>query len=260
MDVLDARAIRFDHVFLLGVSEGQFPRRIAEGSLIRRGRPPGMVRQGPASGLPRRPQRPRNAAVLPAISRAQQSLTLSYLQADAAGAPLAASSFLLSALAPLGGLAALEAATASTIDFNRVNSFRPTRTWPVARTRSMPPPPGFSGATGGKRRRPGLGAGESACAAYLGRLGPVCPAPPLAGRPCDGYDGRITDPPLLDRLARAFGPEAVFSASQLNAFGLCPWQFFGTYVLHLAPLAEPAAATGAHRSRHLPVTTFCADW
>ena len=31
----------------------------------------------------------------------------------------------------------------------------------------------------------------------------------------------------------------MFSATQLNAYGICPWQFFATYVLHLAELGEP---------------------
>ena len=35
LDVLDARALRYDHVFLLGVTEGQFPQKLAESSLIR---------------------------------------------------------------------------------------------------------------------------------------------------------------------------------------------------------------------------------
>ena len=42
-------------------------------------------------------------------------------------------------------------------------------------------------------------------------------------------------------LARRFGQagECVFSASQIDTFGQCPWRFFAQYVLGLTPLAEP---------------------
>jgi ATP-dependent helicase/nuclease subunit B len=56
---------------------------------------------------------------------------------------------------------------------------------------------------------------------------------------CDSYDGRIAEPALVHSLAEQFGPQAVFSASQLNTFGQCPWRFFASYVLKLAPLEEP---------------------
>ncbi len=50
------------------------------------------------------------------------------------------------------------------------------------------------------------------------------------------YDGRLSDPAILRRIAEDFGPNRLaFSPSQLESFALCPFQFFQRYVLRLEP-------------------------
>lgn len=56
---------------------------------------------------------------------------------------------------------------------------------------------------------------------------------------CDSFDGLITHGDLLGELQRLIPSEFVFSASSLNTFGQCPWQFFATYVLNLEELTLP---------------------
>jgi ATP-dependent helicase/nuclease subunit B len=52
------------------------------------------------------------------------------------------------------------------------------------------------------------------------------------------HNGQIRDPALLGVLSERFG-DTVWSASRLESFGLCPWQFFARQVLRLESLEEP---------------------
>ena len=52
------------------------------------------------------------------------------------------------------------------------------------------------------------------------------------------YDGLLRDPAAIRRIGREFGPEHRFSASQLESFVFCPFQFFLRYALALQPLDD----------------------
>ena len=54
------------------------------------------------------------------------------------------------------------------------------------------------------------------------------------------YDGQITQTDLLGLIANHFGPDYVYSASGLSAFGNCPYKFFAARVLRLQPRNEAA--------------------
>src|SRR5207253_10983069 len=54
------------------------------------------------------------------------------------------------------------------------------------------------------------------------------------------FDGEITNADLRAMLARHFGPEHVYSASGLSAFGNCSFRFFAARVLRLEPRSEAA--------------------
>jgi ATP-dependent helicase/nuclease subunit B len=54
------------------------------------------------------------------------------------------------------------------------------------------------------------------------------------------YDGQITQTDLRALVANHFGPEYVYSASGLSAFGNCPFKFFAARVLRLEPRNEAA--------------------
>ncbi|HEX5703925.1 MAG TPA: PD-(D/E)XK nuclease family protein [Pyrinomonadaceae bacterium] len=54
------------------------------------------------------------------------------------------------------------------------------------------------------------------------------------------YDGQITNSDLRALLANHFGPEYVYSASGLSAYGNCAFKFFGARVLRLEPRNEAA--------------------
>ena len=60
------------------------------------------------------------------------------------------------------------------------------------------------------------------------------------GRTFGKFDGVIGDPGLLASLRKHFGPEHVFSASELSLYGRCPFKFFAEKVLKLEPRGEAA--------------------
>ena len=235
LDVLDARAIRYDHVFVLGVSERMFPHPQAENPLV--GEADRSAWRGRGLRLDSRRDLTAREMLLfyLAITRAEQTLTLSYLEADSGGQVGSPSGFLLALADAVGGL--------STIPTERIA-----------------PGPYFPSGERIASRRDAIAAGV---AGLLGSELPPEPrtlawsaavAPNAVGRAamgiwaahqrwtpgeCSEFDGRITDPALQAELRARFGREPIFSAAQLDTFGQCPWQYFAKYVLHLAPQVEP---------------------
>ncbi|HVG18117.1 MAG TPA: PD-(D/E)XK nuclease family protein, partial [Blastocatellia bacterium] len=61
----------------------------------------------------------------------------------------------------------------------------------------------------------------------------------MRGRGLKNTDGLMREPGLIDMLKEMFGPEHLWSASQINDFGTCPFRFYAKYVLRLAPAVEP---------------------
>ena len=254
LDALDARGVRYDHVFLVGAGDKQFPTLSGDSCLI--GEDERF--QWAASGLAldsRNDLLSREMLLFYlAVSRPERSLTISYLESDASGKPAAPSNFLLSFIEPAGGMAAAKAAGCL----------------------EQIPPGQFLPADGLVTcRRDAINAGFAAIFSSSSARPPE--AGPLAAWPTqvesitrgifarhrrwncqavDCYDGRLTDPALLGHLQERFGQaalgEQVFSASQFNLFGLCPWFYFAQYILHLRALDEPQ-----HQLEAVTRGTFC---
>src|SRR5262249_14039172 len=53
------------------------------------------------------------------------------------------------------------------------------------------------------------------------------------------YTGHISDPVLREHVAQLLGPDRLWSASQFNEYGVCPYRFFAKRLLHLETLKEP---------------------
>lgn len=239
MNVLDARALRYRHVFVLGLTEGQFPRRFVEGALIsERDRRDWTARDVALDTRGDLTAREMLLLYL-AASRADDTLTLSFLDSDAAGRAAAPSSFLTSLLDPAGGLEAAQAA--GIVERIGPGQFLPPRGEVAADNEAA------TAAVAGLFDR--AHDPEGAALAWAATAAPQRLAAAAAGlfarhrrwrrAPCDTFDGRIGDADLLAHLDERFR-DAVFSATQLNAFGTCPWQFFASYVLGLEPIEPPA--------------------
>jgi len=235
LDVLDARAIRYDHVFVLGVSERMFPRQHSESSLVGEADRANWLRRGVV--LDNRSDLTAREMLLfyLAITRADRTLTLSYLESDADGSAGSPSSFLLALGGAIGGLDDIP-------------------------TERIPPGPYIPPEDELASRRDAL------CAGLGGLLGSELPPSPkalawsaarapLAVRraamgiwaahrrwetgECNEFDGRITDDAMLAELRRRYTKRPYFSAGRLNSYGQCPWQYFAKYILKLEPLVEP---------------------
>lgn len=57
----------------------------------------------------------------------------------------------------------------------------------------------------------------------------------------DEYSGILSRPALLDEVAHLLGDDRIWSATQLNDFGLCPFRFFAKRMLALTSAEEPEA-------------------
>jgi len=238
LDVLDARALRYSHVFLIGLGEGGFPAKVADSSLLGQAQRLKWAQRGVT--LDSRADLASREMLLfyLAASRADQSLVLSYVTADSSGRPSGPGAFLTSLLEPLGGVEALAAGLLTNIP---LGEFLP-KPDQIACPRDA-----LTAASAGlfDHDRPAC----DAAMAWIARNDPQriarlaggiwaahkrwTPAEP------DAFDGRLDDPNLISELKRRYPAQVVFSASALNAFGQCPWRFFGRYILGLEPLAVP---------------------
>ena len=61
----------------------------------------------------------------------------------------------------------------------------------------------------------------------------------LSNAPFDQYSGILSQSALLDELERRLGDDRLWSASQLNDFGHCPFRFFAKRMLGLSQALEP---------------------
>lgn len=239
LSVLDARGLRWPHVFLLGCSEGQFPQSFGESALLSEADRRRWIRRNVA--LDRRSDLTAREMLLfyLALSRAEGSLTCSYLAADAAGQAAGPGPFLQTAVEPFGGLENLRRGK----QFSRlpVGTFVPApQDIGTGREAVMAALAGAFSTT--QPPSPAALAWTQQHAPHLLRhaaMGLWAATRRWTGEGCDAFDGRLSDPALIDQLARDFGPDAQFSASRFNTFGECRWHFFGRYVCHLDPLAEP---------------------
>jgi len=243
LDVLDARALRYDHVFLLGLTEGQFPRRFVDSPLLSEQR----RRQWAAEGVELDARDDLTAREMLlfylAASRADASLTLCMLDSDASGRATAPSAFLTALLAPAGGL---DAAISERRPVGELIG-RPQEVCSASEALSAafaglfttdyaPAPGAVNWSLANARSAMGLATGGLLAETERWRMGET-------GR----FDGRITDPSLLAALAERHPRQVVFSASRLECFARCPWMYFARYVLGLEEPAAPAGRLEAAR-------------
>ncbi len=63
----------------------------------------------------------------------------------------------------------------------------------------------------------------------------------------DRYTGRLSQPELIAYVAAELGPQRVWSASQLNDYGVCGFRFFAKRLLKLEALEEPEDGLDARK-------------
>lgn len=241
LDVLDARAMRFERVYLLGVNEKAFPQLTQDRCFIDESDRAAWARRGVV--LDRRSDLIAREMLLfyLAATRAEKALTVSYLAAGGSGESHSRSTFVSDLLA---------AADRQGITC-RQQHIGPGRFVPAAEELSCRDD-AFNAAVyaafGDERERPDqagalLGWGAEHRPELLRRAAFGIFAADRRWREgaLDAYDGRVDDARLLKTLDERIPAKTVFSATELNSYAQCPWQFFARYLLRLEPLAEPEA-------------------
>jgi len=238
LDVLDARSLRYRHVFLVGLGEGQFPARVTDGPLL--GEADRLAWADRGVVLDNRSDLTAREMLLfyLAVSRADDSLTVSYQHSDAAGHIAAPGAFLMSLVETFGGMGRAQEA-------GMVAKVPPGRFVPAEDDLASPRDAlsaalaGLFGAGGGCPSALCWAAENAADKIEAAAIGLWAHHRRWRAGACDSFDGRITHPALRDKLEQQFGVDAVFSASRFNTFGQCPWSFFASYVLGLKELTIP---------------------
>jgi ATP-dependent helicase/nuclease subunit B len=244
------RQRRYRAVFVLGLIEGEFPARSIE-------RAPYTMAEREAlrcAGLDLTETITEPGADVlqfyKAMSRAVERLYLSYARTDVAGGELLPSylieeirPFATSPLQRIAPGSAGESAEASATCSLEELAMRTARTHRQART------------------SPGA-AIDSATESALQLLRRTLPSWPLTERGAEaewrrmssaervGHSGWIVDPALRSALKGQYGPDYLWSASQINDYGSCPFRFFARHALKLDPRAEPEEGFASHHLGH----------
>lgn len=232
-DVHEARGLPHDHVYLLGLAEGVFPATQSQADLHHDGERIELAEAGVHLRSPA--ERADDLSLFyQAIGLARQTLTLSRFTVDDTGAPVPPSPFWQAALRvldvppeareriPLGAAPPLEFAATSSEAAVAASALLVTDSPEIAR----------------------------ALAAHNALLGDPAWANVLRGRllearredarlPFDRYAGLLRHPPLVERAAHTLGGGRLWSATQLNDYGMCPFRFFARRLLTLEALEEP---------------------
>ena len=256
-----ARGLRADYVFLCGLGEQAFPLAGADPSLLSDGEASALIAAGVP--LPARAQRSRDEMLLfyQAITRPRRGLCLSYAALDAKAQPLLPSPY-LAELEQLCGARWPRPAGPLRLsplpDYDEPLGPRDLRLLAVARGRdrdasllaelfrgprapsletSAPAAPRARRAVRRPRdQQPAAPAPASSLANNV-RQGLLMFAARVDAR-FGAFDGLLESQPARDALAARFGPQSLWSASQLEEYVTCPFAFFMNRILKLEPLDE----------------------
>jgi len=241
-DVLEARGLPHDHVFLLGLAEGVFPCPESQDAFFSDRERRALAAAG--LDVQTAAERADDASLFyQAIGLARRTLTLSRFTIDDKGTPCPPSPFWTAARAavdvppsaierlPVGGAPSLS--QAATLDEVAVAT---------AAILSGEQPDGI----------------PAAAQAYNALLATGPWRAVLRGRSIearredrtaafDPYTGVLSDPALIEYVAKQLGPDRVWSATQFNDYGICAFRFFAGRLLGLEELVEPEEGLDARQ-------------
>jgi len=246
LDVHRSRALSFDHVFLLGLAEKEFPQRGRRHPFFSDAEREDLRRRGVDLADTSHQAQQEMLLFYLAATRARETLTLAYPSLDAQGRPALASHYveeLAGLFAARGRDGPLPATEISTRDLD-LESETP------AASRSERE---LLAATMYDLWGPGPADRPDEDLAILDAMLARGPAAETAlaglavewerehGETFGPFDGRLAAPEIVEELCRRFPGQAAMSARRLETFGACPFAFFAGDLLGLAPLEEPSA-------------------
>jgi ATP-dependent helicase/nuclease subunit B len=222
LEAHEAALFPFRHTFIVHANDGEFPRRPVEGMLFS-DEERSLLFEAGIPAPPRDVMLRRERTLWRAVAQGTR-VTLTYRTADASGVPL-----LPSLMVPRQELFTEIRRTDFTWEkpFNQAHlELRAARDIAANRRPRI-----------GHRGTDALRRAVVHAVAELERRGGPEGSGLVAGEP-GPWNGLITDPVVLDKLAERFGADRVWSASQLELYAQCPFIFFAERVLYLDELAE----------------------
>jgi len=248
LDASQSRALSFEHVFVVGLAEKEFPGRGRRRPFFGDAEREDLRRRGVDLADTGHAAQDQMLLFYLAATRPRQTLTLSYPFLDSRGRATLASHY----LEELKGLFApgpdgepLPVTDVGTRDLDLPpEDIRTERELLVGSMASLWAP-GHTARTSGSGR---IDADLAVLAELLAR-GPAAETALTGlaaewerehGQAFGPFDGCLDAGAILEELCRRFPGETAMSARRLEAFGACPFRFFAGEVLGLRPVDEPS--------------------
>ncbi len=244
LPVLAARGLQFDHVLLLGMTDGEFPLKLPQPPIYSR-RERALLAQ---RGVPLLPPDPADERSLfyETIGRARRSLTLSYTYLDEQGNELYLSPFVqaICDLLPGKKMPTITIGAGSVPDESQAVSVQEHLLAAMAASAKTcdPAPPDLFAHV------------QHACQIERAREGTG---------PYGIHEGIITDGDLQVWLAEQFGASHLWSVTQFNDYITCPFRFAAAHIFKLQPPGEPEeglARVGRGRIYHRVLRKAGEEW
>lgn len=237
-DVLEARGLPHEHVFVLGLAEGEFPAPESEDALYQ----DSERLQLEAAGIAMQTVAERSddmSLFYQAVGLARESLTLSRYTVDDKGAPVPPSPYWSAVQAVL----AVPPEAVERVPVGATPTLSEVATLDEAAV-------ALAAALSGEHAddtglalavHNALLARDEWAHVWRGVLrGRAIEARREdAARPFDRFAGVLADPALVAVAADLLGPGRVWSASQFTEYGVCPFRFFAKRLLRLEPWQDP---------------------
>lgn len=233
LSALQARGRCFQHVCVLGLSEGEFPRPLPEPAIYSRSQRRAMRNSGRLA-LPAPDPADERTIFYEVITRAHNSLLLSRTRLDEAGTPLARSPYLHALLDLVQGVQVTNVAAGSAPSAEEAVEAQ-ERTLALADDLS---------ANAAHADLPALQRRSNELRSEMPLWNAVLHARKVErGREGLGeyseYEGVIHDQTTQALVAALFGPRHQWSITQLNDYLTCPFRFAAAHVLRVQPLGDP---------------------
>jgi ATP-dependent helicase/DNAse subunit B len=248
--IYEARGLAHDHVFVIGLAEGEFPARVSEDTLYI----DAERRQFTTQNLPirtRAEEADESSLFYEIISLARQTLTLSRPYIDDKGNLWPASPYWHAVRSVIDiQPERLRISAVPTLD--EASCFSEVLVALAQGVSEEPSPPTpLPQGEGGENQQVDsteilavhnwlIGHADLASHwlnALRSRRIELHRASPTM--PHDAYTGHISDPALVAIIGDLLGPDRLWSASQFNEYGTCPYKFFARRILRLEAIKEP---------------------
>lgn len=233
----EARGLPHDHVFMMGLAEGIFPAQRSEDPLFRDRE---RQRLNEALGhdmLQTSFERQDDVAVFyECMAMARQSLTLSRPSLDDSTNPWPESVLWRAVLALVEEPKLIRYRAGAAPEFHEAATLREASIALAGRLRDHVNPDDLSQSVFNWL---------SAHPSFQWQLALMQHGRAIEDRrenprlPFDRYSGVLADGSLIETVASILGPERMWSATQFNDYGYCPFRFFSRRVLGLEALEEP---------------------